>query len=123
MTKNKNIPSIFRLAKNVSKNSDHRYKMGSVIVKNGKPLSVGFNQIKSNPNAPYLGLHCEQHALQNCGKENLKGCSIFVYRENRVGDPAMAKPCKNCQKILKENGFRWMYYSVDEYPFWECEKL
>ncbi len=118
-----NISSMFRLAKNISKLSQHRYPMGAVIVKNGNVISVGENQLKTHTKAWRNGLHCEIKAIMCSGKYDLQGSNIFVYRENKKGEISMAKPCKDCQRILKEKGFKWMYFSVPEYPFFDCEKL
>ena len=121
---NTKIPSYFRLAKNVSKMSSHNYKMGACIIKSGNVISVGFNQVKSHPLAPRNGLHAEFHAIHNSDTKDLKGAKIFVYRENKKTKlPAMARPCEFCMEELKKQGFKWMYYSTNEYPFWECEKI
>lgn len=120
---NTTVPSMFRLAKNVSKMSLHKQKMGSVIVKNGKPISVGYNQVKSNPEGWHCGLHCEQYAIKYADIDDFKGCSIYVYRERPDGNIGLARPCRYCLEELKKRGFRWMYYSTSEYPFWDCEKI
>ena len=115
---------MFRLAKNVSKLSKHKTPMGAVIVKNGNVISVGENQLKSHPEAwNNTGLHCEIRAVKCSGKYDLEGSTIVVYRENKKGEIALAKPCPDCQKFLKEKGFKWMYYSIPEYPFFDCEKI
>ncbi len=118
------IPSIFRLAKNVSKLSSHKYQMGACIVKNGNPISVGYNQIKSHPKGWHNGLHAEIAAIKCAGKDSLKGCSIFVYRENKKTKlPALARPCDDCMEELKKLGFKWIYYSTNSFPFWDCERI
>ena len=118
-----NMASMFRLAKNISKISNHRYKMGAVIVKNGNVISVGTNQLKTHPEAPRNGLHCEIHAIKCSGKYDLKGSSIFVYRETRKGKIAKARPCIYCMEELKKKGFKSIFYTIDEYPFFESEKI
>ncbi len=120
-----NIPSFFRLAKNVSKTSQHRIKMGAVIVKNGNVISISANRATTHPKAVWEGhgLHCEISAILYAGKCDLSNASVFVYRENKKGKISLAKPCIECQKVLKENGFKKMYYTISEYPFFDCEKL
>jgi deoxycytidylate deaminase len=118
------IPAMFRLARNVSKMSTHqKVKMGAVIVRNGKPVSVGCNQGKSHPNAPVCGLHAEANAIRYAGKTNLRGSSIFVYRERKDGKLGMARPCEDCMKVLKENGIKWIFYTTYEFPYFDCEKI
>jgi len=120
-----NISSMFNLAKNVSKTSLHKTKMGAVIVKNGNVISVSANRAVTHPKAKWEGhgLHCEISAILYAGKCDLNGSSVFVYRENGKGEISIAKPCLECQKVLKEYGFRKMYFTTSEYPFFDCEKL
>ena len=120
---NSNIPSFFRLAKNVSKHSEHKQKMAAVIVKNGKPISVGFNQIKQHPDGWRGKLHAEQFSIKYADITDSSGCSIYVYRERPDGNVGLARPCKYCLEELKKKGFRWMYYSTSEFPFFNCEKI
>lgn len=118
-----NVPTFFRLARNVSRLSDNRFRMGCVIVKNGSPVAVGYNRNKTHPKAPRKSLHAEMVAVHCCGNTRLKGSSIFVYRENKNNMPAMAKPCKHCMEILKKLKFKWIFYSVSCYPYWNKERL
>ena len=118
-----NAPSMFRLAKNVSKHSEHKYKLGAVIVTNGHPLSVGFNKAKSHPSAPRFGLHAEVVAIRNSGRKDLRGSSIFVYRKRGDGKVGMARPCEHCMKELISFGIKWVFYSTTEWPYWNVEKV
>ncbi len=97
--------------------------MGAVILKNGNPISVGFNQVKTNPDGWWKGLHAEVHAIKNAGKARLKKASIFVYRETRDGEIANARPCPRCMDALRENGFKWVFYTTDNYPYFDVERL
>jgi pyrimidine deaminase RibD-like protein len=121
----KNIPSFFRLAKNISKMSSHKYPMGSVIIISGHPVSVGYNQTKGHPQTKgwQKGLHAEIHAIKCSDVKDFRGAKIFVYREDRNGNLAMARPCENCLNELKRLGFKWMYYSTKEYPYWNVERI
>lgn len=121
---NKDLPSLFRLAKNVSKLSQHpRHKLGAVIVVNGKPVSVGYNHYKSHPEARYSGIHAEIHAIKTTGKNKIKGSSIFVYRKTKDGKLAIAKPCEDCMKNLADFGIKWVFYTTNEYPYFEVIRL
>lgn len=97
--------------------------MGAVIVYKGHPVSVGCNQTKTHPNAPYTGLHAEVQAIRASDRDSLNGSSIFVYRRRKDGRIGKARPCEHCMKELKRVGVRWIYYSIDEYPYWEVEKI
>lgn len=117
------IPSYFRLARNVSKFSDHRYKLGAVVTKGSRVISVGHNQTKTNPNAPFNGLHAEIKAIKTAGRIDFRGASIYVYRDKSNGCIGNSRPCKYCMSIIKKLGFKYIYYSVDEFPFWAVERV
>lgn len=71
---------------------------------------------------PYL--HAEISALvKRRHFENITTCQMTVYREDRFGMPALARPCAQCQTILKAFGIKKIYYSTPEYPYFEVLKL
>jgi deoxycytidylate deaminase len=104
----------FDLAKKVSKLSNHgHHKLGSVIVRGSKIISVGTNKLKTHPRSthPHHSLHAEMAAVL-LAKQDLYGCEIYVYREIKSGVPAMARPCVYCHPFLKEAGIKEIHYSV-----------
>jgi dCMP deaminase len=104
----------FRLAKLISKESEHFPQIGAVIYKGNKVVSLGFNKIKSHPilanEDRFYSLHAEMSAMLNA-KQDLKGCTIYVYREYQNGDPALAKPCKHCMPTLIDAGISKVYFT------------
>jgi deoxycytidylate deaminase len=117
-------PSFFRLAENASKYSTHyQFHLGAVLVVNGHPISVGYNQGKSHPDGRFKGLHAEVAALKTSGKTRIKGSSIFVYRQKANGSIGLAKSCPHCMEKMREFGVKLVYYSTEIYPFWEVESL
>jgi pyrimidine deaminase RibD-like protein len=117
----------FKLAKEISYQSDHRVKVGAVIV-NPKPISIASNINKTHPvhANPYVSirgsLHAECRAVIRCNS-NLNGSTIYVYRELKNGLPGLARPCNYCLTILKEYGIRVIYYSTSTYPYWKMERI
>lgn len=119
-------------AEEVSKLSDHyRHKIGAVIVKGRKVVSIGFNTLsKSHPLQAYYAscvgreeaiyLHAEMAAIVATGVANkacagdLEGCTIYVFRRGLDGKVRMSRPCKSCMKALKDFGIRCIVYSTDE---------
>jgi len=117
----------FKLARNVSLHSEHeKFRVGAVIVKK-KPLSVGFNVLKTHPmykDVPYvITIHAEIRALITCNADDITGADIYVYRQTKDGKPAMARPCDRCWDALMDAGIRNVYYSTKEYPYWRKERL
>lgn len=119
-----NLKSLFALAKSVKNHSNYRIKMGAVLSKRGKPISVGFNIDRTHPKN-YIGvttIHAEQRAIMTC-ETNIEGSIMIVYREhNKTKMPLMAKPCECCENLMKENGVKGVFYSIDKFPFWQYEK-
>lgn len=125
-------------AKSASKRSDYRkYKLGCVIFDKQKVYSVGFNLNKSSPiqrkydryrgfrvGMDFADSHCwnhnvhaEIHALITLLKTrhgnlpNFGRLSILVYREDRFGGYALAKPCPACEAMIREVGIKNVYYT------------
>lgn len=105
----------FDIAKAASKHSDHpAHKLGAVIVKGNKVVSVGFNKNKTHTksNHAWKRLHAEISAIIKA-KQDLTGCSIYVYRETKNGDLGMSKPCPSCFSAIRESGIKIVYYTTE----------
>ena len=116
------LPGFFRRAKIESqKTKDMRVTIGAVISKGGKVISVGHNQKKTHPLTNTYSLHAEAAAIigRRYHKEDLSGCSIWVYRERTSGEPGMSKPCDDCMRLIVASGIKKVYYTTNSAPFWE----
>lgn len=114
-------PSFFKLAKKVSKLSDYKIQMGAVITRNRTVISIGHNKLKYNKRfcTPLKKLHAEMAAVKLADREELTGCTIYVYREGHNGIPRLAKPCEDCERVLREMKIKKVIYSTSEYPYFE----
>lgn len=104
----------FDLAKKVSKLSNHKHhKIGSVIIRGNKVISVGTNNLKTHPRSlhPYFSLHGEMAAIL-FSKQDLKDCEIYVFRQTKDGVPALAKPCQYCEQMIREASIKEVHYTV-----------
>lgn len=115
----------FELAKRLSRKSDHhKFKLGCVIVNGRQIVGLGYNQLKSHTKSPHVWkrVHSEFHAILGVLPADLKGAEVYVYRETKNGDPAIAKPCPVCEKMLCDCGIRHVYFSIkggfDRYSFY-----
>lgn len=113
------LPIWFREAKRASECSDHdQYKIGACIVYKGRAISVGSNQrFKTNPLTRMFNqwqtIHGEVSAIVRLkNKKLLKDCKMVVYRENALGELAMARPCPTCLKILKFFNISSIAYTI-----------
>ena len=118
-----------RLTSYLSEGKNPGRRMGAVLHHGNRSLSFGVNLFNKThtlqmhyPLKQFL--HAEINALikrRHC--DDLSSCQITVYRETYDGIPALAKPCDNCQTILKSFGIKKIYYSTPIYPYWDVLKL
>jgi pyrimidine deaminase RibD-like protein len=118
--------SFLKLAKNVAKHSEYKIKVGCVITNKNKPVAIGFNKLKC-PNrrykTEYNTTHAEISALQNSGKERIKGSVMYIYREDRNGNTKLSKPCEFCLPEIIKFGVKKVYYTIEEFPYLEVMKI
>ena len=59
-------------------------------------------------------LHAEISAIIGVGYKDLKNCTAYVYREDKLGNLALAKPCDGCMMALKLAGISKVFYTADK---------
>jgi deoxycytidylate deaminase len=101
-----------------AKKSTYKVKMGAVIFKGKRVISIGCNHpLKS---AKHLhprfqkwhgSIHAEVSAVLKA-KTDLRRCNILVVRVNRFGDIRTSKPCDWCLRYLQVVGIRKIYHTV-----------
>lgn len=119
----------FNIAREVSLLSDFKKaKIGAVVVEGNRVISTGHNadktstlQFKYNMYREDEGVksglpkvHAEIAALApliNRKDIDWAHTSIYVYREQKDGQPTCARPCKACMRLINELGIRNIYYS------------
>ena len=116
------------LAKRESRKSTHEFPMGAVLV-GKRPLARGFNTEKTHPKyanpVEHLGtsIHAEMACLIDASDTFFVHDTMYVYREDKQGNPALSRPCPNCQKELKARGITTVIYSIPHEPFYCKEEL
>lgn len=108
----------FKLARNESLKVDFRARIGSVLVKNGKPVSVGRNKpLKTHPLIRKYDslktLHSEFDAIIGIDRHLVSGSTLYVYRERKDGTIANSCPCDMCMKFLRELKIKRILYTID----------
>jgi deoxycytidylate deaminase len=108
----------FNLARTESLKVDFRSRIGSVLVKGRKPVSIGRNKpLKTHPLLrkydSFKTMHAEIDACIGIDRHLIMGSILYVYREGADGNLAMSKPCEMCQKILKELGVKKVMYTIE----------
>lgn len=110
--------NVIKRAINEINKSNYDIKIGAVVFKGKRIYGSGHNGIRSSSiSMKYKkweeSLHAEQAALLNLNWDKLKGCSILVYRTNKNGQLAMAKPCEMCQRLIKYVGIKNIYFTTN----------
>ena len=58
-------------------------------------------------------LHAEVAALLPViNKFDLSEAVVYIYRENKLGQLAMCRPCKGCMSFIKACGIKKIYYTT-----------
>ena len=121
--------SYFNYARDASKFSTfHKNHTGCVIVYKKHIISIGFNSSKTHPiqkiynkerfsedSTPHC-LHAEISALifiKDRTDIKWNNVEVYTYRENKYGEPRMAKPCKSCISMIKSLGIRKIHYTTN----------
>ena len=106
-------PKFFDLAIKLAEKSTHpQHKMGCVLVKKNKVISVGWNQLKTHPRSGSYGhyLHAEIHCLLGVSSEDSAGGTIYVARVGHDRSPRLSRPCPSCLLALVQSGIRCVCY-------------
>lgn len=103
------------LKKLAAKSDHHQHQMSCIVVRKNKVISVGWNQNKTDPNTnhPYKFIHAEWHALARLTPEDTKGCTVYIYRENKNGVLSMSRPCPSCSLALQKAQIRRIIFTCD----------
>ena len=126
MNLSKRHKAYFKAAKAISELSDFpRVKIGCCAVYKHKIVSSGCNSMKTNPTQKRLNIHrfdadtpATIHAELSCllplinRKEiNFSDVSLYIHREHKSGDLALARPCASCEALIRSLGVRNIYYT------------
>jgi deoxycytidylate deaminase len=103
-----------KLLQKLKRNSTHPvHKVSAVIAKKNQVISIGFNKYKTHTRSlhPWKYLHAELDAILDNKFADLKGSTIYIYRETRDGVPAISKPCESCMNAIRLAGIKKICYS------------
>lgn len=126
MNLSKRHKAYFKAAKAISELSDFpRVKIGCCAVYKHKIVSSGCNSMKTNPAQKRLNIyrfdvdtshtiHAELACLLpliNRKDINFSDVSLYIHREHKSGDLALARPCASCEALIRSLGVRNIYYT------------
>ena len=116
--------NLSNIAIDIALQSEQHYKLGCIIIKNGKVVCKNCNEIRSRlNNKNFVCIHAEINSIHNLLKyeknpRKLKNYSILVLRIGKDEDGNIvlrnAKPCKYCTESIKKYGLKKIIYSNEE---------
>ena len=118
----------FKIAECMSKLSDHRYKIGCVVINHHKIISSGYNSnFKIHKFQKMLDekffndgkskgcKHAEIDALLPLIKDkvDLTKAIIYTFRRDDDGNLGLARPCSRCMSVIKSLGIKKLKYTTN----------
>ena len=95
-----------RAIKLAAKKSRHKmHKHAVLVLKSSNIIAIGVNHEE---------VHAEISALKKLSPQRRKGTKIISIRLRRGGVLGLAKPCKECEKFLRDNGVQAVTYSNND---------
>lgn len=106
----------FRMAaKTARKSPFEQHRLGAVIVKSGRVLSTGYNELRYTKELQKMSVHAEEAAILKLLKakrlSDLVGAEIYVTRFTPAGRVGLSKPCARCQELLRSVGIKRVFYT------------
>jgi len=93
------------------------------ILSKNKLLSIGINKPKTHPKTikysycHSVGIHSELSAVLKLGKENCSNYTFVNVRLKKDGTVGSSKPCKGCQDLLNQVGYKSIFFTTDQGNF------
>lgn len=115
----KRFKKLIGISKRLIDLPDARHKHFSFLMLRNKIISFGYNlsftthPISHKYNYRFSSLHSELKCILEFPYPNrmLKNYTLVNVRIMANGDIGYSKPCKHCQKLLKDFGIHKIYYS------------
>lgn len=91
------------------------YKHVSLLIKNGRVISYGFNNKYrsgklADPVYEDKGWHSEVDCLFPIHKDNVKGAYLYNAAKTKTGLLANSKPCPCCQEFISKYQLKGVFY-------------
>jgi deoxycytidylate deaminase len=122
---------LFQTASKLAETSTYgRFRLGALIAKKSKIISLGTNAQKTHPlqkkyaSRPHLNewRHAEIHAIALAKVEDLIDADIYICRVLKDSTYGNSRPCTGCLSAIKDFGIAGMYYIQDTVLHYESVK-
>ena len=122
--------SFFRAAEVVSSLSDHpRFHLGCVLIDGHRIISSGYNSFTKcsplqkkmdmsrfgSPDQHKGPVHAETACLLPLIRQgyDMSRSDLYIVRHHKDGSLALSRPCPGCMSLLRANGVRRVFFSVE----------
>ena len=100
----------------VALTSQQKYRLGAVLVRKGKVISVGTNIRRNHPDVcddpmSQSGICAERVAIKRAGT-NAEGSTLYIARVGKCGDPLLAKPCSRCVEAIAKAKIKRVIFTM-----------
>lgn len=116
------------MAQIMSDMSDHRCKIGCIIVDKHRVVSSGYNSnskchsIQAKLDSEHFNCYCtgKIHAETDAiipllkTKTDYSRATLYTYRQTKDGKLAIARPCPRCMKLIKQLGITKIKYTTND---------
>lgn len=113
-------------ALSVAESSDCKHSLGAVVVSGGRFQAIGINRIR-NVHPDFAAIHndlvpqcwtyhAEQEAIRRTSPAALKRATLYVARRNNLGKPLLARPCSQCEGVIRKVGIAKVVYTTPSHP-------
>lgn len=98
-----NVDLAIRIARKTKSRARHKWAWHcAVVVRGSNVLAIANNRDET---------HAEVAALNQLWPSERKGTKVYSMRISRTGRFAMAKPCPDCERYMRESGVKAVYYT------------
>lgn len=106
----------------IAKLSKHRrHKVGAIITKGSRILSVGINKVKTHPlqhnthtKKHGKSIHAELSAILGLSTNQRRGSTIYVARLLADESYGLAKPCSYCMALIEEVEIKKVVWTISK---------
>ena len=98
----------------LAEKSPSRIRVAAIITDGARIISRGVNDMnKSHPLYAPANIHAELACV--LAAPYTDGCTIYIARINKKGEPVLAQPCKRCNALITQSGIRKVVFTTDSY--------
>lgn len=112
------IPSLLEMASEASDPSQDRLRRAFVGCVGVRRDGVVVKARNGSAKRPTASCHAEVRALRKCGI----GADLYVARQLKNGQLAMARPCARCMAVLRSKGVKLVVFTTGS-STWEAIRL